>query len=215
MHRTPWTMIIAAVVGLIVVMAGCGTAVALLTHKPSVNGGIAADVPSPTPGGSPSPAPSPSAIPGATVASNDVLTIPVAPGWQISHKDPNTIVLLSPNGLGEVLAGSGPLSPPSTAQAGKDTIDKGFQAKYPGVGNCPGTSPKNGTLNGPAGIFWTLCYTVVSNGNSFPAATALFVGVNSDGTVGYVVELATLAGNMDGFRSETKAILQGIVWKQK
>jgi hypothetical protein len=214
-HRTPWTLIIAAVVVLIVVMAGCGTAVALLTNKASVTGGITSDVPSPTPGGSPSALASPSPIAGATLASNDYVTVPVPPGWQVSHKDSQAIDLLSPNGLGALVVASGPLSPHSTAQAGKDELDKAFSTKYPGAGNCPGTRPANGSLNGASGIFWTLCYTVVSNGNSFPGASALFVGVNSDGSIAYLLELATLAGNMDGFRVESKAIVQGVVWKSK
>jgi hypothetical protein len=214
-HRTPWTIIIAAVVGLIVVMAGCGTAVALLTNKASVSGGITSDLPSPTPAGSPSPLASPSPIAGATLASNDYVTIPVPPGWQVAHKDSQVIALLNPSGSGSMVVASGPLSPSSTAQAGKDAIDKTFQTKYPGAQNCAGTSPKNGTLNGASGIFWTLCYTVVANGNSFPAASALFVGVNSNGSIAYLLELATLAGNMDTFRVDTKAIVQGIVWKSK
>lgn len=214
-HRTPWTLIIAAVVVLIVVMAGCGTAVALITNKASVTGGITSDLPSPTPAGSPSPLASPSPIAGATVASNDYLTVPVPPGWQVAHKDSQVIALLSPNGLGSMVVASGPLSPTSTAQAGKDSIDKTFQTKYPGAQNCAGTSPKNGTLNGASGIFWTLCYTVVHSGNSFPAASALFVGVNSNGSIAYLLELATSAGNMDGFRVETKAMVQGIIWKSK
>jgi len=208
-------LIIAAVIGLIVVMAGCGTAVAFLTNKASVTGGITSDVPSPTPAGSPSPLPSPSPIAGATSVSNDYVTIQVPSGWQVAHKDSQAIALLSPNGLGSLVVASGPLSPSSTSQAGKDAIDKTFQTKYPGAGNCPGTSPKNGSLNGASGIFWTLCYTVVSAGNSFPAASALFVGVNSDGSIAYVLELATSAGNMDTFRTDTKAIVQGIVWKNK
>jgi hypothetical protein len=214
-HRTPWTLIIAAVVGLIVVMAGCGTAVALLTNKASITGGITSDLPSPTPAGSPSPLASPSAIAGATSASNDYLTIPVPPGWQVAHKDSQVIALLSPNGLGSITVASGPLNPPSTAQAGKDQIDKALTTKYPGAQNCPGTRPTNGTLNGASGIFWTLCYTVVSNGNSFPAASALFVGVNSNGSIAYLLELATLAGSMDTFRVDTKPIVAGIVWKSK
>jgi hypothetical protein len=214
-HRTPWTMIIAAVVVLIVVMAGCGTAVALLTNKASVTGGITSDIPSPTPAGSPSPLASPSPIAGATLASNEYVTIPVPPGWQVSHKDSQVISLLDPKGLGSVVVASGPLSPTSTAQAGKDAIDKSFQTKYPGATNCAGTRPANGSLNGASGIFWTLCYTVVSGGNSFPAASALFAGVNSNGSVAYLLELATLAGNMDSFRVESKAIVQGIVWKSK
>ena len=215
MHRTPWTLIIAAVVGLIVVMAGCGTAVALLTNKASITGGITSDLPSPTPAGSPSPLASPSPIAGATLVSNDYLTIPVPPGWQVAHKDSQSIALLSPTGIGAITVASGPLSPTSTAQAGKDAVDKIFQTKYPGAQNCPGTKPTNGSLNGESGIFWTLCFTFVSNGNSFPAASALFVGVNSNGSIAYLLELDTLAGSMDTFRVDTKPIVQGIVWKSK
>ena len=208
-------MILAAVGALILLMAGCGTAVALLTNKASISGGITSDVPSPTPAGSPSPLASPSPIAGATVASNDYVTIPVPRGWQVSHKDSQAIALLSPNGLGSLVVASGPLSPHSTAQAGKDALTKAFETKYPGAGNCAGTRPTNGSLNGATGIFWTLCYTVVSGGNSFPAASALFAGTNADGSMAYLLELATLAGNMEGFRTETKPIVQGIVWKSK
>src|SRR6202171_6149511 len=107
-HRTPWAMILAAVGALILLMAGCGTAVALLTNKASISGGITSDVPSPTPAGSPSPLASPSPIAGATVASNDYVTIPVPRGWQVSHKDSQAIALLSPNGLGSLVVASGP-----------------------------------------------------------------------------------------------------------
>lgn len=214
-HRTPWMLIVAAVVVLILVMSGIGTAVALLSNKASVTGGITSDIPSPTPAGSPSPLASPSPIAGATTASNDYVSVPVPPGWQVSHKDSQVIDLLSPNGLGALVVASGPLSPKSTAQAGKDELDKAFQTKYPGAGDCPGTRPANGKLNGASGIFWTMCYTVVSNGNSFPAASALFVGVNSDGSIAYLLELATLAGSMDSFRTESKAVVQGVVWKSK
>jgi hypothetical protein len=55
----------------------------------------------------------------------------------------------------------------------------------------------------------------VQNGNSFPAASALFVGVNSSEDIAYLLELATLAGQMDSFRVETKPIVAGIVWKSK
>jgi hypothetical protein len=213
-HRTPWTIIIAAVVALVVVMAGCGTAVALLTNKVNITGGITADLPSPTPAGSPSPVASPSAFSGNT-ASNDYVTIPVLPNWQVVHKDSQVIALLSPSLLGSITVASGPLSPASTAQAGKDEIDKAISTKYPGAQNCAGTRPTNGTLNGASGIFWTLCYTVVQNGNSFPAASALFVGVSSNGSVAYLLELATLAGSMDSFRVETKPIVAGITWKHK
>src|ERR1700704_4212872 len=54
-HRTPWVLIASAVVALIVLMAGCGTAIALLGGKLSVSGGLTSDLPSPSPAGSPIP----------------------------------------------------------------------------------------------------------------------------------------------------------------
>src|ERR1700686_636430 len=68
-HRTPWVLVLAAIFGLIVLMAGCGTAIALLNNgKASVTGGITSDVPSPTPAGSPSPIASPIALTGPTAS---------------------------------------------------------------------------------------------------------------------------------------------------
>jgi hypothetical protein len=214
-HRTPWMIIIAAVVGLIVVMAGCGTAIALLTSKVNITGGITPDIPSPSPAGSATPLPSPSPIAGATLASNDYETVPVPPGWKVTHKDTQVISLLDPTGIGSFVVASGPLGATSTAQAGKDAIDKTYQTKFPGAQNCAGSRATNGTLNGAPGIFWTLCYTVVQSGNAYPAASALFAGVNSNGTIAYLLEMATMAGNMESFRVETKPIVQRIVWKAK
>src|SRR5882672_12808107 len=84
-HRTPWVLIIGAVVALIVVMAGCGTAIALLGGKATLTGGISPDVPSPSPAGSPSPVASPVALTGPT-ATNPVVTVSVPPGWAVSAK---------------------------------------------------------------------------------------------------------------------------------
>src|SRR6202040_4290267 len=56
-HRTPWTLIIAGVVVLVVVMAGCGTAFAVLGSRASSNQGSTGILPSPSPAGSPSPLP--------------------------------------------------------------------------------------------------------------------------------------------------------------
>src|SRR5712692_7997968 len=52
-HRTPWVLIVSAVVVLIVVMAGCGTAYAFLNARNQTSaGGV---LPSPSPAGTPSP----------------------------------------------------------------------------------------------------------------------------------------------------------------
>src|SRR5437899_3820590 len=61
-HRAPWVMIIAAVVGLVVVMAGCGTALAVFNSRnanQTTSTGLGTGVPSPTPAGPPTPIASP------------------------------------------------------------------------------------------------------------------------------------------------------------
>jgi hypothetical protein len=70
-------------------------------------------------------------------------------------------------------------------------------------------------LNGVSGIFWTLCYTVVQSGRSFPAASSLFAGANANGSVGCLLELATLQNNLQAFITESAPIVQGIQWKLK
>ena len=202
-------------VALIVLMAGCGTAIALLGGKLSASGGLTSDLPSPTPAGSPSPVGASPPSLSLSTASNNGVTVPVPAGWSVASKDNESIILLNPNGNGSVTAGSGALNPKSTAQQGKDSIDKAFQGKYPDVKNCPSTQTTTGTLNGAAGIFWTLCFTYTSSGRSFPAASALFAGTNSGGSVYYVLELATLQSNLQAFTTESKPVVQGIQWKLK
>src|ERR1700682_6509033 len=60
-HRTPWMLIIAGVIGLVIVMAGCGTVLAVIASHGTVtgSGGVTSGLPSPNPGGSPGPAGSP------------------------------------------------------------------------------------------------------------------------------------------------------------
>jgi hypothetical protein len=215
-HRTPWVLIISAIVVLLVVMAGCGTAIALLGNRAANTngGGLAAGVPSPSPEGSPSPIPSPIATGGAT-ASNDGETIPVPAGWAVDSKDSETITLTNPDGDGSVTVGSGASSPIQSAQQNKATIDKYFEGKYPDTKTCPNSKTTNGTLNGAAGIFWELCFTIVSGGQSVQAAAPLFAGANSSGSVYYVVMLITSADNMQGLVTDATPILEGIQWKLK
>src|SRR3979490_1455414 len=144
-HRTPWVLIASAVVALIVLMAGCGTAIALLGGKLSASGGLTSALPSPTPAGSPSPVGASPPSLSLTTASNNGVTVPVPAGWSVASKDNESIILLNPNGNGSVTAGSGALNPKSTAQQGKDSIDKAFQGKYPDVKNCPSTQTTTGT----------------------------------------------------------------------
>ena len=211
-HRTPWVLIIAAVVGLIVVMAGCGTAIALLGGKASISGGITADIPSPSPAGSPSPVPSPTAIQGPS-ASNPVVTVPVPAGWAVSAKDNESITLSDPNGLGFVSIASGTQNPHMTAQQQKAAADASLKAKYPDTVECGGVRPTTGSLGGKQGIFWNLCFTLVSNGRSLPAEASLFIGANADGSTWYGVILLTAQTYMQNLTTESAPILKGIQWK--
>jgi hypothetical protein len=213
-HRTPWILIISAVVALIVVMAGCGTAIALLGGKASLSGGITADVPSPSPAGSPSPVPSPTALQGPT-ASNPVVTIPVPAGWAVSAKDNESITLSDPNGLGFVSVASGTQNPKLTAQQQKAGADAALKAKYPDTVECGGVRPTTGSLGGVPGIFWNLCFTLVSSGRSLPAQASLFVGTNADGSVWYAVVMITAQTYMQNLTAESAPILKGIQWKLK
>jgi hypothetical protein len=214
-HRTPWVLIISAVVVLVVVMAGCGTAMAIIGARSGNQIGGSGIVPSPSPGGSPSPIASPTGSQSATSASNAGETIPVPTGWAVANKDTESVTLVNPDGTGSVTIGSGPSSPAASAQENKDSLDKYLQGKYPDVKSCPNIKATTGSLNGAAGIFWTLCFTLTSGAQSFPAAAPLFVGANGDGSVYYLVILLTPAQNLNAFVSETRPILQGIQWKLK
>lgn len=213
-HRTPWMLIIAAVVGLVVVMAGCGTAIALLGNKASSSSGIAADVPSPTPAGSPSPVASPSPPQGPT-ASNDAETVPVPAGWVVVSKDNNTISLTDPSGLGYMAVVSGVQNPPMSAQQQKADLDSSLKTKYPDTIECGNTHTIPGSLGGVSGLFWQLCFTLVSGGRSLPAEASMFVGTNKDGSVVYGVVLETAQTYMQNFTTESAPVLKGILWKLK
>ncbi|TMC82477.1 MAG: zinc-ribbon domain-containing protein [Chloroflexi bacterium] len=215
-HRTPWMLIIAGVVALTVVMAGCGTALAILGNRSSNNtsGGGIADVPSPTPAATPSPVASPTSnSTGPKTESNDSLTLTVATGWTVDNKDAESITLLDPNSDGTVTAASGPSIPPQTAQNNKDTIDSQLKSQYSDTRECPNTSPSAGTFNGASGIAWTLCFTITSGGNSIPAAASLFAGANNSGSVYYVIMVLTSQSNLQNLQNQAKPVLQSVHWK--
>jgi hypothetical protein len=215
-HRTPWVMIISAVAVLILLMAGCGTAIALLGGgKVSISGGISG-LPSPTPGTSPSPIASPtSSTMGATTASNAGETVPLPTGWTVASQDAESIILVNANASGSVTIASGAQSPAMSAQQNKDDVDRSLKSKYPDTAPCPGSKTTTGNLNGAQGIFWTLCFTLTSTGRSFPAVASLFVGANSAGSVYYLVMLATAQSNLQSFTAESQPVVKGIAWKLK
>lgn len=222
----PWILIAGAIVALVVVMAGCGAAFALLGNqasKQSNSTGITpSPLPSPSPAGSPNPSASPTASPtsiptpiqttGGTV-SNSGETVPVPSGWVVVSKDDQGITMTNPNGDGSITIGSGFSVPSQTAQQNKDTIVGVFTSRYPDTKSCPGSLTTTGALDGAQGIFWQLCFTLTSRGQTVAAGAPMFAGANADGSVYYVVILITGQSNMDSFSTEAKPILSAIQWK--
>jgi hypothetical protein len=216
-HRAPLMLIIAGVVALVVLMAGFGTAFAVLANRNGSSGSNAGigDVPSPTPASSVSPVASPTSTPtyGATTASNNGLSVPVPAGWAVASKDNESIVLSDPNGEGSVSLGSGPSVPVQTAQENKNTIDSYLKKTYPDARACPNTSAKNTVFNGASGISWTTCFTLTSGSSAVPAAASIFAGANSSGNVYYVVMVLTRQDNLQSYLNAAKPVLQGVQWK--
>jgi hypothetical protein len=208
-------LIIAAVLAATVLMAGIGTALALLGNRgsqTSSNSGIA-DIPSPTPGLTPSPVASATTTTQTGLQSNDGFTLNVPGGWSIDSKDNETMVLTDPNGQGSVTVSSGVSIPTQTAQNNKDTVDGALRSKYPDTRECPNTSPANGTLNGVPGISWTVCFTLTSGANSVPAAATVFAGANSGGSVYYLVMVLTTESNLNAYVNASKPVVSSVHWK--
>ena len=218
-HRTPWMIIIAAIVGLVVIMAGCGTVLAFSTFgKNTQTASSFKSLSSPSPAGSPSPLPSPTATPpssgGNGTESNSSENVLVPNGWSVLNKDDETITLESPSGDGSITIGSGSQSPSQSAQQNKDQLDAFFKEKFPDTKLCPGTKVSTGEMDGAKGIFWQLCFTATSGSQSVAIGAPLFVGANSSGSVYYAVILEAEVSNMNNFIKESTPILDGgIHWK--
>ncbi|HEV2216649.1 MAG TPA: hypothetical protein VGV88_03655 [Candidatus Dormibacteraeota bacterium] len=212
-HRAPWLVIIAAVVVLVLVMAGVGTVLAVsFGHSSNQAASSIQELSSPSPAGSPSPIPTPT-ITTPTSASNAGVQVPLPDGWTVATQDSESITLLAPSGTGSITIASGASSPPQNPQQNKATVDAFFKQQFPDTVNCSGSKTTNGSLNGVAGISWELCFTLTSGAQSLPAAALLFVGANPSGSVYYVMYMLTAAGNMPSFTSECGPILKGIQWK--
>ena len=216
-HRTPWTFIVAGVVALVVLMAGCGTAFAIIGSRshPAVSGGVGVpDLPSPTPATSPSPVASPTPVTyGNTTASNDGVSVSVPSGWVVANTDSETIVITDPNSEGEVTIASGASNPAQTAQDNKATVDSALRTKYPDTHTCPGSTTTATVFNGAHGISWTLCLTLTDGAHSLPAVASVFTGANSSGSVYYAVVVVTRADNLSNYLDEAKPVLASVRWK--
>jgi len=218
-HRTPWTLIIAGIVVLVLLMAGCGTAIAVLGSRSTSGtgtnqgGGL---LPSPSPAGTPSPVatPTPGTTSSGTISNNGVaFTLPA--GWSVVNKDDQSITVTNANSQGSITIASGPSNPAQTAQQNKDTLDKYFQSKYPDTKICPGSKTSTGVLNGANGIVWQLCFTLTSGSQSVPATAPLFAGANADGSVYYAILILTTQADVKEFITAAAPLLDSIQWKLK
>jgi hypothetical protein len=212
-HRTPWVLIISAVLGLIVVMAGCGTAYAFLNAR---NNQTSSNVlPSPSPAGTPSPISTASPTGGgAGTESTSAASVTVPAGWAASTSGTD-ITVTNPAGDGRVGISSGTDNPPLTAQQIKDRVDKSLTEQFPDTQACPNTTTTNASIGGVAGISWQLCFTVTTGGQSFPGEVSLWAGANTSGSVGYGVILFAQQSRMSAFINEAKPLLASIQWKLK
>jgi hypothetical protein len=119
---------------------------------------------------------SPTTLTGPT-ASNLALTLPVPAGWVVDSKDDQQITLADPSGAGVMTVASAQSNPTATAEQQKNSLDQSLMSKYPDTKPCPNTKTTTGSLNGPQGLFWTLCFTLVSGSQSFPAAAPVLKGI--------------------------------------
>jgi hypothetical protein len=222
-HRTPWMLIIAGVVGLIVLMAGCGTALAVIGSRASSGNNtsgttLSDDLSSPSPASTPSPVASPVATPspgqsGGTTESNDGLSITIPAGWSVANKDSESLVLTDPDSEGSITVAAGESSPTQTAQDNKATMDAFFKKNYPDARPCPGTSTTNTTLNGARGLSYQVCFTLTAGGQAVPAASSLFVGANTSGSVYYIVMVVTRQANLVSYVTKIRPVIATITWK--
>jgi hypothetical protein len=215
-HRLHWSRIVGAIAAALVLLSVSGLVIALISGQlagSTSSPGISGQPPSPSPSGTPNPSSSPSPVQTGPTQSNNGESVPVPTGWSVVNIDSQNITLTDSSGAGSVTVASGPSSPTETAEQKRDSINRYFESRYPDANPCPNSTSRSGELNGVSGIFWTLCFTFTTGGQSFPAASAMFVGANLDGSVYYEVAVLTSQDNMQSFVDESKPIVQGIQWK--
>src|SRR5579859_2041593 len=69
-HRTPWVLIVGVIIGLIVIMSGCGIVIAVVGLNKTAQTKTAGILPTPSPASSPSPVATPAGSPTATPRSS-------------------------------------------------------------------------------------------------------------------------------------------------
>jgi len=216
-HRTSWVVLASAVVGLVLVMGACGTALAIFNSRnagQTSSTGLESGLPSPTPAGTPSPVAKSSPLGGPGQASNSSLSVTVPSGWLVANKDSETITLIDSNGE-SVTIGSGPSEPSQTAQQNKDSLDAYLKGAYPDTKTCPNTKVTTGVIGGAPGILWTLCFTLTAGGQSLQVGAPLFAGANKDGSVYYAVILLSPVTTMNTFAVQARPVLDSINWALK
>jgi hypothetical protein len=214
-HRTPWMLIIAGVVALVVLMAGCGTALAVIGSRggASISGSVGTtDVPSPTPEASQSPVASPTAT-GPSTVTNDSISVTLPQGWTVENKDATDFQIVDPNTKGEVDISSSSSAPPATAQDDKTQIENELKTKYPDTRACPNTKAVSSSLAGVKGISWSLCFTLTDSTHSVPAAASLFIGANPSGSVYYLVIVLTRQDDLTTYLKVAAPLTASIHWK--
>src|SRR5207302_138612 len=137
---------------------------------------VAGPPPSAPPAGTPSPVgqQTPSKG-GANAASTSSVSATVPPGWVATTKDP-VLQVTNPAGTGTIVMSSGSQTAQS-AQQMKDAADQSLINQFPDIKACPNTKTTSGSVGGVSGIWWELCFTSTSGGQSFAGAMTIFVGV--------------------------------------
>lgn len=224
-HRTPLGLIVGVVVGLLVLMGGCGVVVAAVAaHPKPVPVAHVAAAPAPTAASTPVPAAVPTAQP--TKAPTPQPTTAAATGGGISTKtwsanaagfkvmrqDDFSALLLTPDGDGSLFIQSGSLQQSTNTNDYLANVIASIGKKYPDASTC--LKPTAEAHGGKDGIIAGTCYTYTpQNGKAYRAADVFWVSVSS-GNVLYVYEVFTDADLFDRvYNKECLPAIGSIAWK--